>query len=349
MKVSEKQNESIGRTFGRVLAVLPLVVFGLGACGNSAPNNDPFVGPLTIYTSRTDALFKPVIEAFNRKYPAIKVDVLSGDNGPLIAKIREEGLNPRADVYVNTDILTMLASTSLFQPNPSAVVAAFPAEYRAADGSWLALTLRPRVLMYNTNLVKPEELPKSIFELSDPKWRGQVASTNSASGALMANLVVLRKLYGDARVSALIKGMVANQTQWTGSSHTAVRNAVGRGEAKLGWVNHYYYHLSKAEGQPVGLHYLDEADGLIVNTANAGIIKGASNTVRARVFIDFLAGPEGQAIFAERNFEYPISPGVALAAGVTPLGERAFAAVKLIELAEQLEPTRALAQAAGLP
>jgi iron(III) transport system substrate-binding protein len=319
----------------------------LAACAPAAPaaNGD---GPLTIYTSRSEALFKPVIEAFNKKYPGIKVESLSGDNGALLAKIREEGAKPRADVYVNSDTLTMLTNLDMFQPNAD-VTKRVPAQYRAEDGRWVALTLRPRVLMYNTTLVKPDELPKSIFELADPKWKGQVSSTNSASGAMMANLVALRKLHGDAKVTALIKGLVANGTQWAGSSHTNVRNAVGRGEAKLGWVNHYYYYLSKAEGQPVGLHYVDEDQGLIVNSTNAGIINGAANTARARLFVDFMLSEEGQRIFAEKNYEYPIVPGVALAAGVEPLGARKLSSVNLIDLASDLAPTKALAQAAGLP
>jgi iron(III) transport system substrate-binding protein len=228
-------------------------------------------------------------------------------------------------------------------------VKAVPAQYRAEDGAWTALTLRGRVLMYNTDLVKPEELPKSIFELADPKWAGQIASTDSTSGAMLGYLVALRKLTSNEKVEALIKGLVANDVQWLGSSHTNVRNAVGKGEAKLGLVNHYYYYLSKAEGQPVGLHYLDDDLGLIVNSTNAGIVKNAKNLANAKLFVDFMLSEVGQQVFAEKNYEYPILPNTQLAAGVEPLGSRKIADITLKLLSDELAPTKALAQKAGLP
>jgi iron(III) transport system substrate-binding protein len=308
-------------------------------------------GELTVYTSRAEALFKPVVEAFNAQYPDVKLTVLSGSNGELAAKILEERNNPQADVLINSDTLTMesLAAEGVFQANDSAAVKAVPEAYRADDGNWTALTLRPRVIMYNTDLVKPEDLPKSVLDLADPKWKGQIGSADSRNGALMANLVALRELAGEDKTNEFIKGLVANEPQWF-SGHTEVRKAVGAGELALGFVNHYYYHLSKAEGAPVGIIYPDQDTfGLVVNSTNAGIIKDSKNAELARLFVDFMLSPEGQKVYAEKNFEYPVTPGVALAEGVPPLSDFKLASVTLKTMWEQLEPTKQLAQAAGLP
>jgi iron(III) transport system substrate-binding protein len=308
-------------------------------------------GNLTVYTSRAESLFKPVIEAFNKQYPNVKVTVLSGKNGELAAKIFEEAANPQADVLVNSDTLTMedMAAKGAFEPNDSAAVRAVPAAYRAEDGNWTSLTLRPRVIMYNTDLVKPAELPKSLLELSDPKWKSQVGSADSTNGAMMANLVALQKYVGKDTAEKFVRDLVANDTKFFGG-HTEVRKAVGAGELKLGFVNHYYYHLSKAEGAPVGIIYPDQASfGLIVNSTNAGIVKGAKNRDNARLFVDFMLSPEGQKVYAEKNFEYPIVPGVALAEGVPSLENYKLADVTLKEMFDQLGPVKAWAQAAGLP
>ena len=310
-------------------------------------------GEVVVYTTRAEALFKPVIEAFNAAYPDIKVTVLNGSNSELAARILEERANPKADVLINSDILTMenLAADGVFAPNDSAAVMAVPTDYRADDGSWVALTLRARVIMYNTDLVSPEELPKKMVDLADPKWKDVIGSANSTNGAMMAQLVIMRNQLGEPATEAFIQGLLENNAQFFGG-HTDVRKAVGAGELKLGLVNHYYYHLSKAEGAPVGVIYPDQEDGglgLMVNSTNAGIIKGGPNPEMARIFVDFMLSPAGQKIYAERNYEYPIVPGVPLAEGVAPLDSFRLNPFPLKTLRDELEPTRALVQKVGMP
>lgn len=336
-------------------AVAAVAAAGLAVsgCGATPTPGSASSGELVVYTSRSEALIKPAVASFNAVYPNVTVRILTGGNGELAAKILEERGNPRGDVLINTDTLTMesLAEQAAFEANASSAVMGVPAAYRAPDGNWVALTLRPRVIMYNTNLVKPEELPKSVLDLTQPKWKGQVGSANSTNGALMAQLAVMRDRLGEAATTAFVKGLVDNGAKFFGS-HTDVRKAVGAGELKLGLVNHYYYHLSKAEGAPVGVVYPDQAEGelgLTLNTTNAGIIKGAKNRALAAQFVDFLLAPDGQKVFAESNYEYPIVKGVPLADGVPPLDVFRVSGVTLKTMWTALEPTKALAQQAGLP
>ncbi len=323
------------------------------AAGESAPAAEAEAGELIVYTSRAESLFKPVIEAFNAQYPDVKVTMLTGSNGELAAKLLEERANPQADLLVNSDTLTMesLAEQGLFTPNDSPAVAAVAESLRADDGSWVALTLRPRVIMYNTDLVTPEEAPQTMMDLTDPKWKGQIGAADSRNGAMVAQLVAMRYLLGEEAMTAFVQGLAANDTQWFGG-HTDVRKAVGAGELAIGLVNHYYYHLSKAEGAPVAVVYPDQEEGgmgLIVNTTNAGIIDGARHADLAKLFIDFMLSPDGQKVYADLNFEYPVTPGVATAEGVPPLSDFKLADVTLKTMWEELEPAQQAAQAAGLP
>ncbi len=319
----------------------------------AAPAGEAAAGELIVYTSRAESLFKPVIEAFNQQYPDVKVTMLTGSNGELAAKLLEERANPQADLLVNSDTLTMesLAEQGLFAPNASPEVAAVPENLRADDGSWVALTLRPRVIMFNTDLVAPEEVPTTMMDLTDPQWKGQIGAADSRNGAMVAQLVAMRHLLGEEAMTAFVQGLVANETQWFGG-HTDVRKAVGAGELKLGLVNHYYYHLSAAEGAPVGIIYPDQGEGemgLVVNSTNAGIIDGAKHPELAKLFIDYMLSPEGQKVYADLNFEYPVTPGVATAEGVPPLSDFKLADVTLKTMWEELEPAQQAAQAAGLP
>lgn len=321
--------------------------------GVAQPDTQAVTGELVIYTSRAEALFKPVVASFNAMFPKVKVTVLTGKNNELGAKILEEQAHPVADIFINTDNLSMadLAAQGAFAPNPSSYVMAVPERYRADDGSWVALTLRPRVIMYNTELVKADELPSSVMDLTDPKWKGQIGAADSTNGAMMAHLAALGHLKGQEAAATLVQGLVANETTFFGG-HTEVRKAVGAGELKLGFVNHYYYHLSKAEGAPVGIIYPDQgADqiGLIVNTTNAAIVKAAPHAQLAGYFIDFMLSPDGQKVYAEQNFEYPIIAGVTLADGVPALSDFKLADVSLKSMYAELATTREMAQKAGLP
>jgi iron(III) transport system substrate-binding protein len=310
-------------------------------------------GKLVLYTTRTESLIKPVIDAYQKANPGVEVVLLTGSSGELSAKLLEEKANPQADVFINTDVISMssLASQGVFEPNDSTAVELVPEEYRAEDATWLALTLRARVIMYNTNLVKPDEAPRSMFDLTDPKWKGQIGSADSTNGSMQGQIVAMRELVGDERTAEFIRGLVANETRFFGG-HTDVRKAVGAGELKLGLVNHYYYQLSKAEGAPVGVVYPDQGEGemgVLVNSTNAGLVRGGPNLPAAQSFVDFLLTREGQKIFADLNYEYPVREGVALAEGVQPLDEYRLAEIDLKTLFAELEPSKALMESAGLP
>jgi iron(III) transport system substrate-binding protein len=371
------------RALGALL--VPLLALGLAACGTPAqqgatptpaagaataqvqpdaatpqPDADAGVptpgaasGDLVVYTSRSEALIKPAIDAFEQANPGIEVVLLTGSDGELSARLLEERNNPQADVYINTDNLSIasLGAQGLFEPGDLDAIEAVPAKYRADDSSWVGLTLRARVIMYNTTLVTAEEAPKSVFELTDPKWMGQVGSANSTNGSIQGHMAAIIHLLGEEKATEFVEGLVANDTQFFGG-HTDVRKAVGAGELKLGFVNHYYYQLTKAEGAPVGVIYPDQGEGqmgVVVNSTNAGIIKGAKHKENAEAFVSFLLSPEGQKVFAETNYEYPIVPGVALAEGVQPLDGVRLADVTFKEIYDLLPETKQLLQAAGMP
>jgi iron(III) transport system substrate-binding protein len=184
-----------------------------------------------------------------------------------------------------------------------------PSEFLGADNTWIGLTRRARVIMYNKDLVPEDELPTSIFDLTDPKWRGQIAAAGSTNGSMQAQIAAMRQLLGEEeRLKEWLNGLIANEVTFFGG-HTDVRKAVGAGEFKLGLVNHYYFHLQQAEGSNVGIIFPDQGEGqigLITNATSAAVVKGGKNLPAAQAFLDFLVSETGQKLFAEQNYEYPL-------------------------------------------
>lgn len=310
-------------------------------------------GKLVIYSGRSEALIQPVLDAFRALYPNVEIALKAGSNSEIANALIEEQGNPQADVFIATEIFTAqkLSENGVLAPYTPAQPDLLPADVRSADGTWVALTRRARVILYNTNLVPLEELPASIFDLTDPKWKGQVAAANSTNGSMQAQIAVMRHLYGEETTEAWLKGLMDNEVTFFGG-HTDVRKAVAAGEFKLGLVNHYYYHLQLAEGSPVGVIYPDQGEGqkgVITNATAAGLIKGGANPTAARAFLDFLLSPEGQRIFAEQNYEYPVLPGVPLREGVRPLDEVRLALFNLPEVVQDFDATFDLMEKVGLP
>ena len=347
----------LGRRVCALVVVLQLAVVTvpLFAGGNAEPKERADSGRIVLYTTRSEALINNVLQGFNAEYPAIEVVVVRGSNSAMGARILEERANPQANVFINSDTITMenLYESGVFLPNDSAVVMSIPDQYRADDGSWAALTLRGRIIMYNTDLLDEADVPTSLTELADPRWAGRVGSANTTNGAMMATVVALNRLIGAEATAQWMRGLVANDTLFSGS-HTDIRRAVGAGEVELGLVNHYYYFLSRAEGAPVGVVWPDQGPdqpGLIVNSTSIGILEGtAGRTLEdARAFVDFMLSDSGQMIYAQGNFEWPIKPGIPLADGVPDPNGFRLAEINLKSLVDGIPAAREQIQVTGMP
>ncbi len=349
-------------SFWRSIALLFLVSVLIAACNPASSVPEPMArsettealrGDLVIYSGRSEPLIQPVIEAFRAKHPGVRVLLKAGSNSQLANALLEEKNRPQADVFITTELFTIqaLARQGVFQPYRPAGAERLPAQFVDPAGLWTGITQRARVIMYNADLVKPEEAPRSLLELTDPKWRGQIAAAGSTNGSLQAQIAAMRQLLGDAETEAWLQGLLANQVTFFGG-HTDVRKAVGSGEFALGLVNHYYFYLQQAEGSRVGIVFPDQGPGeigLLTNATAVAITTRTANAAAARAFVDFLTSAEGQKLFAELNYEYPLLPGVALRPELQPLSAFRLAEVDMAEATRNPEATFALLEKVGLP
>ncbi len=310
----------------------------------------PPPGRIVLYSGRREELMRPSIEAFEKK-TGIQVLIKAGSTSELANAILEERNSPRADVYIGTDpgALETLRREGVLEPYLSPAVKAIPEAYRASDGAWVGVSGRARVIMYNKNLVSESELPKSLFELTDSKWKGKVAMASTREGTVVAHLSAIYKVKGEAFLRQFLEDLKRNEIKVL-RGHTDVRKAVGNGEVALGWVNHYYYHLQLKEGSPVGVVYPDQGAndvGTMISVAGVAIVKGARNLDGAKAFVDFLASPEAQDLFAKTNYEYPLIAGIA-PFEAKPMEEFKKMDVRLEELSDVRDAVLKLVDAVGL-
>lgn len=344
----------------KISFITMLMIIVASACGTAptateAPVAEPAEtsGDLVIYSGRTEPLLQPVIDAFKAKHPNVNVLLKAGSNSEMANALLEEKANPQADVFITTELFTIqsLAQEGIFQSYKPVGADQLPAEFLGTDNLWTGLTRRARVIIYNADLVSQAELPASIFDLTDPKWKGQIAAAGSTNGSMQAQIAAMRQLIGEAETETWLNGLLANEVTFFGG-HTDVRKAVGAGEFKLGLVNHYYYHLQKAEGSNVGIIFPDQGEGqigLITNATAAAVVNGAPHLTAAQAFLDFLVSPEGQKLFAEQNYEYPLLGSVAQHSDVLPLDNFRLADVDVVQASQDFNATFDLIEKVALP
>ncbi|WP_091461373.1 iron ABC transporter substrate-binding protein [Micromonospora inyonensis] len=338
-----------------LLAAALAGLLSLAACGGGDESDPGKPGDkrLTIYSGRSETLVKPVLEKFE-KSSGITVDVRYGTTAQMAAQLLEEGERSPADAFFAQDAGALGAVTKAGQLAilPQEVLDRVPAAYRASGGQWIGVSGRSRVLAYNTDQVPQDQLPKSVLELTDPRWKGKigVAPTN---GSFQAFVTALRVQHGDAKAKEFLTGLKANEPQIRENNVQIVAD-IDAGKLAVGLVNHYYvYELAKERGGTpetlkARLHFFPNGDtGGLVNAAGIGLLKRAGSDPDARALVDYLLGTEAQTYFATQTFEYPLAAGVPAAPGLPELTALEAPKIDLNDL-DTLDATVAMIKEARL-
>ncbi|MBI4340070.1 MAG: extracellular solute-binding protein [Chloroflexi bacterium] len=292
-------------------------------------------GNLVVYSGRSQALVDPIIQQFAQA-TGIKVEVKYGGTPQIAATLLEEGKRSPADIFYAQDPGGIGAVEGMLSPLPQSLLERVPAWARAADGRWVGVSARARVVAYNTKRLKPEDLPDDIYDLVDPRWKGRIgwAPTN---GSLQAMVTAMRALWGEAKTRQWLEGLKANDAK-AYSGNTQIVTAVGSGEIDVGLVNHYYLYqflAQQGESFPVrNYHPRAGGPGAMVMVSGAGILETAKNRGNAERFLQFLLSVVGQQYFASQTYEYPLVEGVRLQFGLAPLSEIRDPGVPMKNLAD---------------
>jgi iron(III) transport system substrate-binding protein len=294
------------RRAGCALAFLWTTIAG-AAC-LTGPSAD-----LTVYSGRSQELMEPLIERFRRE-TGLKVQVRYGGTPELAATILEEGKNSPADLFLAQDAgaLGALAREDRLRRLPTGLLEALEPRYRSPEGFWTGISGRARVVAYNTNRLNERELPDSIREFTDPRWRGRIGWAPS-NGSFQAFVTGLRLVWGEEETLSWLRGIVATSPK-AYPNNTSLVEAVGRGEIDVGFTNHYYlfrFLAESGESFPVRNYYA-RAGGIesLVNVSGAGILDTCRNQATSEKFIAFLLSGESQEYFGRVTREYPLGPGV---------------------------------------
>jgi iron(III) transport system substrate-binding protein len=332
----------------RAVLAAALVTGALGACSSGGGGGDR----LTIYSGRQQELISPLLEDFSEE-TGIGIDVRYGDSADLALLIDEEGDRSPADVFLSQSpgAVGFLDGKGRLANLPPNVLDRVDPRFRSPDGRWVGISGRVRVLVYNTRSVSPSDLPQSVFDLADARYRGDVgiAPTNAS---FQDFVTAMRELAGDNRTLEWLQAMEANGSP-TYANNTAIVEAVGRGEIPFGLVNHYYNEEVKAEDPDApSANYLfpnGDVGSLVLVTASAVLESAGDREGDAERLVRFLLTRRAQEFYARETREYPLAAGVAPVIEDLPeLSDIQSPSLDLSGLGGQLTRTKELIEQSGL-
>ncbi len=340
----------LGKLSIAMVLLLTIAAISLAACGSSGGSSDS-ARTITLYNGQHEQTTAMLVAGFE-KQTGITVKVRSDDEDVLGNQILQEGSSSPADVFYteNTPVLEDLQERGLLALLPSSTLAAVPSKYSSPQGDWVGVSARVSVLVYNTALVKPAELPSSILELAQPQWKGKLGFAPSETD-FQPLITAITKLDGVAAAEKWLKGLQANGKVYP-DNETVVAQ-VNNGESTVGIINHYYWYRLRDElgvsGMHSALHYYAPHDpGYLLNVSGAAVLKSSSKQAAAQKFVAFLVSKEGQEILAHsHSYEYPIGSGVQSAQPLKPFDELALAPVTIGDLGNGSAPLE-LEQKLGL-
>jgi iron(III) transport system substrate-binding protein len=323
---------------GRRLARLAVAGTALMAAAGSALAQS---GEVNVYTYRESKLIQPLFDAFT-KDSGIRVNVISASSG-LEQRIKTEGSHSPADVLLTVDIgrLEDAVQAGITQPIKSDLLdKAVPAQFRDPEGHWYGLSMRARVVYASKERVKQGAI--TYEELADPKWKGKICIRSGQhiyNNALIAAVIAH---HGIAKAEEWLRGVKANLAQKPSGGDRETARDVAAGKCDLGIGNTYYWalmHDKEADKKPWAdatrvILPTFEGGGTHVNLSGVVLAKHAPNKANAMKLIEWLAGEKAQHMYADQNYEYPVSAGIAVnptIAGYGPLKPDTMPVSKIAE------------------
>ncbi|MGH3856627.1 MAG: extracellular solute-binding protein [Pseudonocardiaceae bacterium] len=321
------------------LAVAALVAAGCGATTSAADSGSGSGETITLYNAQHQQTTDALIAAFTAQ-TGIKVTVRSDSEDVLTAQIEQEGAKSPADVFYteNSPWLEQLDRKHLLAKVDSATLRQVPAADSDASGDWVGVSARVSALIYNTDDLTASQLPKSVLDLADPRWKGKLDLAPSETDFWPIVSSVART-YGQAKALAWLRALKANAGSNANTpSNETVTSDVSQGSSQLAVINGYYYYRLRAEVGTSAVHaalayFAPHDPGYALNISGAAVLTSSKHQAAAQKLIAFLTSTTGQTILAHSDsFEYPIGAHVAANPALTPFDQLQPNAFSVTEL-----------------
>ncbi len=310
---------------------------------------------VNIYSYRQPELIQPLLDKFTET-TGIKTNVAYVDKG-LVDRLVAEGRRSPADIILTTDIsrLTAAKEAGVTQAVDSpSLTAALPENLRDPDGHWFGMTTRARIIYASSDRVTPGEVT-TYEDLADPKWKGRICTRSGTHVYTLGLIGAMMAHSGTEATETWLKGVKDNLARAPQGNDRAQVKAIWAGVCDISLGNTYYMgamlddpeQAQWANSVRIEFPTFADGSGTHINVSGVAMTASAPNRDAAVAFIEYLASPEAQTIYAADVFEYParadamISDAVAAWGSFTPdatsLADIAANRAEALRLAERVD------------
>ena len=297
---------------------------------------------VVVYTTVDQIFSEPILMDFENQM-GIKVKALcdkeeTKSTGVLNRLIAEKN-NPQCDVFwsgdpVRPNILKNKGITTFYK-SPSAV--GIEPYFKDNEFHWIGFSARARVLIYNTDLLKPEAVPHSIFDLTNRKYKGQVTIANPLFGTTSFHFAAWFSSFGEEKAKIFLANLKKNKVV-IATSNSDVRKRVTQGEVWCGLTDTDDAFGAINEGAPVNIVFLDQNElGSLIIPNTVSLVKNSPNKENGKKMIDYLLSRNTEAKLAKSCAQMPLHKGVATPTGVPKLDKIVPMNIDYNKTAQKLE------------
>ena len=306
-----RRPEPEGHFPGASLAAAILGILAALGCGGERPGDR-----VVAYVAHDLIYSEPILKEFERR-TGIRVDIVGDTEASkttgLANRLVQLKDRPEADVFWNNELLrtAQLADMGLFQPFVPRAAAGIPQACCDAAGRWTGFAARARVILYNKELVRAEDAPKSIFDLAEPRCRGKVALANPLFGTTATHAAVLFAHLGPEKAKDFFLRLKMNGVKVVPGNAMA-RNLVMDGEVPICLTDTDDANGALELGKPVEMVYPDqEGMGTLVIPNSVALVKGGPHPEAGRKLVEFIVSAEvEEALARSKAAQMPLRPGV---------------------------------------
>jgi len=308
----------------------------------STDKNEVFV-----YCALDRPYAEPILDDFERETGiSVKViyDTELTKTVGLVNRIIAEASRPQCDVFWNNEIsrTIVLKNKELLSPYISPNSSEIPEAFKDTEGFWTGFAARARIIIYNKDKFIEEALPTSIFDLTEPKWKGKVAMAYPLFGTTATHSAALFEELGTDEALSFFNKIKENETGILDGNAT-VRDQVAAGEFWWGLTDTDDANAAIENGKNVGIIYPDqeiEGLGTLIIPNTVAIIKGGPNSENAKKMVDYILRPETEVILANaRSAQIPLRKNIKVPEKVMNLNKYNSMEVDFGKVSENMETT----------
>lgn len=308
------------------------------------------VPEVVVYTSLDQTFSEPILRDFEQQ-TGVRVravyDTEATKTTGLVNRLLAEKAHPQADVFWNSEVIRtiVLKSKGVLAPYDSPAARTIPAEFKDLEGYWTGFAARSRVLIANTASVSEGELPTSIFELADDKWRGAVGLAYPLFGTTATHAAALFAELGPDEAQSYFRRLKDNGVVIVDGNATA-KDRVASGQLKVAFTDTDDANLAVQAGAPVKMIFPDrDGVGTLVIPNTVALVANGPHPDRGRQLIDYLLSEEVERrLSSSGSLQMPVRQAVEVPADVPKIQEIRSMQVDWERVAENVEPSAAFLQ-----